>query len=381
MAAITLNGLCKRFDDVDVVHDVNLSIEDGEFIVLVGPSGCGKSTTLRMIAGLEDCSTGEIRFDGEVVNQLSPSQRNVAMVFQSYALYPHMSVARNMAFALEQRKMPRKEIESSVARAARLLNITELLGRKPKALSGGQRQRVAMGRAIVRSPDVFLFDEPLSNLDAALRTQMRLEIKKFHQMLKTTVVYVTHDQVEAMTLADRVVVMNGGRIIQVGAPMDVYDRPLTRFVAGFIGAPRMNFVPVEIVGGGATTDCALAFGDQGRWPVPSAHRARFAPFCGRRVEIGIRPEHIVEGRVEGASVVGFDAVPTVIEPTGADTTVFFSLNGVDVSARCRPDRRIGAGRTLRFSVDFGHIYLIDPETDAVVSSDLEQAADSSDLHK
>src|SRR5690606_37787543 len=224
-------------------------------------SGCGKSTTLRMIVGLEESTAGEIRFDDAAVNHLSPSQRNVAMVFQSYALYPHVTVARNMAFALEQRKVPKDDIERSVAQTARLLNIGELLGRKPKALSGGQRQRVAMGRAIVRSPDVFLFDEPLSNLDAALRTQMRLEIKKLHQLLKTTVVYVTHDQIEAMTLADRVVVMDKGQIVQVGAPMDVYENPRTRFVAGFIGAPRMNFIPA-VVRRGLSGALELDFGEE-----------------------------------------------------------------------------------------------------------------------
>jgi len=369
MARITLDGLCKRFEQTDVVQDLNLGIGDGEFIVLVGPSGCGKSTTLRMIAGLEESTAGEIRFDDALVNPLTPSQRNVAMVFQSYALYPHMTVARNMAFALEQRKVPKAEIERSVSQAARLLNIGELLERKPKALSGGQRQRVAMGRAIVRSPDVFLFDEPLSNLDAALRTQMRLEIKKLHQILKTTVVYVTHDQVEAMTLADRVVVMDNGRIVQVGSPMDIYERPRTRFVAGFIGAPRMNFIPARVEQG-ADGAWELAFGDACRARIPAAHAERFAPFGGKPAEIGIRPEHILEG-AGAPDALSLEVAPTVVEPTGADTMVFFGLGGADVCARCRPDRRIGVGTPMRFSVDFGRIYLIDPETGAVASPDRE----------
>jgi len=376
MARITLDKLCKRFEQTDVVHDLDLSIEDGEFIVLVGPSGCGKSTTLRMIAGLEESTAGEIRFDDVPVNHLSPSQRNVAMVFQSYALYPHMSVARNMAFALEQRKVPKAQIEESVAQAARLLNIVELLDRKPKALSGGQRQRVAMGRAIVRSPDVFLFDEPLSNLDAALRTQMRLEIKKLHQILKTTVVYVTHDQVEAMTLADRVVVMDSGRIVQVGSPMDIYERPLTRFVAGFIGAPRMNFIPAR-VGQGVDGAWELVFGQACRARIPPDQVARFAPFGGRAVEVGIRPEHFLEGQ-GGAHALSLEVAPTVVEPTGADTIVFFDLDGTDVSARCRPDRRIAVGNSMHFAVDFDRIYLIDPETGAVASPDRDTRPTAAD---
>ncbi|MGB6105837.1 MAG: sn-glycerol-3-phosphate ABC transporter ATP-binding protein UgpC [Pusillimonas sp.] len=367
MAKINLRGLCKRFEDADVVHDVNLDIDDGEFIVLVGPSGCGKSTTLRMIAGLEAATSGEVRFDGELVNHLPPSQRNVAMVFQSYALYPHMTVARNMAFALEQRNTPKNDIKTIVERAADMLNIKELLGRKPKALSGGQRQRVAMGRAIVRNPDVFLFDEPLSNLDAALRTQMRLEIKKLHQLLKTTVVYVTHDQIEAMTLADRVVVMDKGQIVQVGAPMDVYERPRTRFVAGFIGAPRMNFVPAA-VRYGTSRSLELDFGEE-RWPIPESQVSRFSNYIDKAVEIGIRPEHVTEGMPPGPDIFTFNVTPTVVEPTGADTLVFFSLNGIDVSVRCRPDRRVKVGRPMDLSLDFKRIYLIDPESGLVAQDD------------
>ena len=242
MAEVALRNVVKRFDNVEVVRNINLDIPDNEFVVLVGPSGCGKSTTLRMIAGLEEITAGDIYIGGEVVNDLPPKDRDIAMVFQNYALYPHMSVFENMSFGLKLRKFPKEEIRKRVDHAARILDITELLDRKPKALSGGQRQRVAMGRAIVRNPKVFLFDEPLSNLDAKLRVQMRTEIKRVHQMVKTTTVYVTHDQVEAMTLADRVVVMNDGLIEQIATPQELYHHPKTLFVAGFIGSPAMNFM-------------------------------------------------------------------------------------------------------------------------------------------
>ncbi len=246
MAEVALRNVVKRFDNVEVVRSISLDIPDNEFVVLVGPSGCGKSTTLRMIAGLEEVTAGDIYIGGEVVNDLPPKDRDIAMVFQNYALYPHMSVFENMSFGLKLRKFPKDEIKKRVDHAARILDITELLDRKPKALSGGQRQRVAMGRAIVRNPKVFLFDEPLSNLDAKLRVQMRTEIKRVHQMVKTTTVYVTHDQVEAMTLADRVVVMNGGVIEQIATPQDLYHHPRTRFVAGFIGSPAMNFLRCRV---------------------------------------------------------------------------------------------------------------------------------------
>src|SRR5262244_3606241 len=251
MAQVTLNKLVKIYDRTEAVRGIDLDIADSEFVVLVGPSGCGKSTTLRMIAGLEEVSGGEILIDGDLVNDLPPKDRDIAMVFQNYALYPHMTVAENMSFGLRLKHFPKAEIKSRVAEAARLLDIADLIDRKPKQLSGGQRQRVAMGRAIVRHPKVFLFDEPLSNLDAKLRVQMRIEIKKVHQKVRTTTVYVTHDQVEAMTLADRVVVMNRGQVEQIGAPQELYHNPATRFVAGFIGSPAMNFMPcrLEDVGG------------------------------------------------------------------------------------------------------------------------------------
>jgi multiple sugar transport system ATP-binding protein len=251
MADVTLRKVIKRYDDVEAVRGIDLDIADHEFVVLVGPSGCGKSTTLRMIAGLEDISGGDIMIGGDVVNDVPPKDRDIAMVFQNYALYPHMTVAENMSFGLRLKRYPKAEIKSRIDEAARMLDIVELVDRKPKQLSGGQRQRVAMGRAIVRNPKVFLFDEPLSNLDAKLRVQMRIEIKKVHQKVRTTTVYVTHDQVEAMTLADRVVVMNHGRIEQIGTPNELYHKPATKFVASFIGSPAMNFIPCrfEDVGG------------------------------------------------------------------------------------------------------------------------------------
>src|SRR6266511_4102953 len=275
MADVTLRKVVKRYDEVEAVRGIDLDIADHEFVVLVGPSGCGKSTTLRMIAGLEDISDGDIMIGGDVVNDVPPKDRDIAMVFQNYALYPHMTVAENMSFGLRLKRYPKAEIKTRIDEAARMLDIVELVDRKPKQLSGGQRQRVAMGRAIVRNPKVFLFDEPLSNLDAKLRVQMRIEIKKVHQKVRTTTVYVTHDQVEAMTLADRVVVMNHGRIEQVGTPNDLYHRPRTRFVAGFIGSPTMNFISCRLQQNGA--GMSLRISDKLSFPVPEGRAARYKP--------------------------------------------------------------------------------------------------------
>ncbi len=289
MAAVVLKDVRKIYNGNTVaVDDFSLRVEDGEFVVLVGPSGCGKSTTLRLIAGLEEVDGGEIHIDGCLTNDLPPKDRNIAMVFQNYALYPHMDAYRNMAFGLKLRKYPREEIDDRVREAADILGIRDLLHRKPKELSGGQRQRVALGRAIVRKPKVFLFDEPLSNLDARLRVQMRTELSKLHARLNATMIYVTHDQVEAMTMGDRLVVMQDGRIQQVGAPVHLYRRPANRFVAGFIGSPAMNFLEGELV-----RDAGLAFrGDGLRLPVPDRHRDSLSGYIGRRVILGIRPEHI-----------------------------------------------------------------------------------------
>ena len=276
MADVTLRKVVKRYDEVEAVRGIDLDIADHEFVVLVGPSGCGKSTTLRMIAGLEDISDGDIMIGGDVVNDVPPKDRDIAMVFQNYALYPHMTVAENMSFGLRLKRYPKAEIKSRIDEAARMLDIVELVDRKPKQLSGGQRQRVAMGRAIVRNPKVFLFDEPLSNLDAKLRVQMRIEIKKVHQKVRTTTVYVTHDQVEAMTLADRVVVMNHGRIEQIGTPNELYHKPATKFVASFIGSPAMNFIPVPA--GGCRRQAARPADRSHRLPAAAGPRR---PLSGR----------------------------------------------------------------------------------------------------
>src|SRR5690242_17994561 len=295
MAQVSLRKVVKRFDDTEAVRGIDLDIADKEFVVLVGPSGCGKTTTLRMIAGLEEISAGEIAVDGEVVNDVPPKDRDMAMVFQNYALYPHMTVYENMSFGLRLKRYPKDEIARRVQEAARILDITELLERKPRQLSGGQRQRVAMGRAIVRNPKVFLFDEPLSNLDAKLRVQMRTEIKRVHQKVRTTTVYVTHDQVEAMTLADRVVVMNRGRIEQIGAPNDLYHAPATRFVAGFIGSPAMNLLPCRLEG--STNALQVRVNAEIAFPVPADRLERYRSHQGaKNLVFGLRPEHLSEAR-------------------------------------------------------------------------------------
>jgi multiple sugar transport system ATP-binding protein len=364
MANVTLSNISRRFGEVHAVDNLSLEVRDGEFVVLVGPSGCGKSTTLRMIAGLENIDGGEIRFGDRVVNDLSPRDRNIAMVFQSYALYPHMSVERNLAFGLEQRRVPRERIAEVVQSTARLLGIEQLLQRKPKQLSGGQRQRVAMGRAIVREPDVFLFDEPLSNLDAALRAHMRTEIKKLHGVLATTTVYVTHDQIEAMTMADRIVVMDAGKIVQIGLPTEIYDRPRTRFVATFIGSPRINLLPARI----AATDAGLTAVLAGniRLAFPARLSGAYAAYRDKSVELGLRPEHIAEGRVSTPDGAALDTTIDVVEPVGPDTMVVFSIGGVDVTARCSPHvpRRVGMPAT--FTVDMGRVHVIDPDTGMIV---------------
>src|SRR5919206_1726192 len=342
MAEVALRQIVKTFDSTPAVRGIDLDIEDKEFIVLVGPSGCGKSTTLRMIAGLEEATAGEIWIGGDLVNDVPPKDRDIAMVFQNYALYPHMTVFDNMAFGLKLRRIPKPEIRERVEDAARILDITDLLERRPKQLSGGQRQRVAMGRAIVRHPKVFLFDEPLSNLDAKLRVAMRTEIKRVHQKVMTTTVYVTHDQVEAMTLADRVVVMNGGRIEQIGAPDELYHNPRTRFVAGFIGSPAMNFVPAKLEANGA--GLSLRISDKLRFPVPENRAARYKNLAGKELVLGLRPEHITEPRGEQRDPNCEFTVPLdVVEPMGMETMLFFTLNGVEVCSRVEPSSAKGPG--------------------------------------
>ncbi len=365
MAEVALRKVVKRYDEVEAVRSIDLDIPNNEFVVLVGPSGCGKSTTLRMIAGLEEISEGEIYIGGEIVNDLPPKDRDIAMVFQNYALYPHMTVFENMSFGLRLRKLPKADIRARVEQAAKILDITDLLDRRPKQLSGGQRQRVAMGRAIVRNPKVFLFDEPLSNLDAKLRVQMRTEIKRVHQKVKTTTVYVTHDQVEAMTLADRVVVMRDGRIDQIGTPQELYHQPRTHFVAGFIGSPAMNFIPCRLEKNGA--GYAVRITESITLPVPSARSARCGPAAGRDLLFGLRPEHITEPRRNGADEVSSFTVPLdVVEPMGMETMVFFTLNGTEVCARVDPAAAKAPGEPMRLSANLDHMHLIDPQTGLVL---------------
>jgi len=366
MAQVSIRKIEKIFDgDGQAVKGIDLEIADHEFVVLVGPSGCGKSTTLRMIAGLEDVSSGEILIGDNVVNDVPPRNRDIAMVFQNYALYPHLSVYENMAFGLKLRKLPREEIKRRVDEAARILDITALLDRKPKALSGGQRQRVAMGRAIVRNPQVFLFDEPLSNLDAKLRVQMRTEIKLVHQKVNTTTVYVTHDQVEAMTLADRVVVMNEGRIEQVGPPQELYHNPRTRFVAGFIGSPAMNFLPCHIVAHGE--GLAARIDDNIVLPIPQARRDRYVEFKDKTMTVGLRPEHLTEMQENPKpGFERFDVRVDVVEPMGMETMVHFAVGRDAMCARVDPNTPARPNETLPLHADMNNMHLIDPDSGRVV---------------
>ena len=349
MAQVTIQNVVKRYGQVQVMHGVDVDVGDGQFVVLVGPSGCGKSTLLRMIAGLEPISGGTISIGGRVVNDVAPKDRDIAMVFQSYALYPHKTVAENMGFALKIKGAPKSEIEQKVRKAASILDLEKYLDRYPKELSGGQRQRVAMGRAIVRDPQVFLFDEPLSNLDAKLRVAMRVEIKELHQRLKTTIVYVTHDQIEAMTMADKIVVMRDGRVEQIGAPLDLYDNPVNTFVAGFIGSPAMNFVHGRIEAG----PNGAVFAADGGVRLPLGER-QVEP--GRTVTYGIRPEHIDIGPG------GVPARVSVLEPTGSETQVFAKVGKDSLDAVVKD--RIGAqpGEEVSFVIDTRRVHLFDRET-------------------
>jgi multiple sugar transport system ATP-binding protein len=365
MAQVALRKIVKMFDKTPAVQGIDLDIADREFIVLVGPSGCGKSTTLRMVAGLEEATSGEIFIGDQLVNDVPPKDRDIAMVFQNYALYPHMTVFENMSFGLRLRKFPKPEIKERVDAAARILDITDLLQRQPKQLSGGQRQRVAMGRAIVRNPKVFLFDEPLSNLDAKLRVQMRTEIKKVHQKVTTTTVYVTHDQVEAMTLADRVVVMNFGRIEQIGTPYEVYHAPTTHFVAGFIGSPAMNFLPCQLVQNGSGLTVRLS--DDLSFPVPADREARYRSYAGRELIFGLRPEDIIESRTDlHPGRVPFQVTLDVVEPMGMETMVYFIVNNIEICGRVNPAAAKNAGETMPLVADLNHMHLIDPKTDLVL---------------
>ncbi len=350
MAEVTIRDLRKAYGATEVIHGVNVDIADGQFVVLVGPSGCGKSTLLRMIAGLEGVSGGQIRIGERVVNNLPPSKRDIAMVFQNYALYPHKTVAANMGFALKMQGMPKAEIDQRVERAAGILGLKPYLSRYPRALSGGQRQRVAMGRAIVRNPQVFLFDEPLSNLDAKLRVQMRTEIRELHQRLATTTVYVTHDQIEAMTMADRIVVMRDGHIAQIGAPLELYDRPANVFVAGFIGSPAMNLIEGEIVEGPNGPEVQAG---EMRLPAPALHG--IAP--GRRIVYGIRPEHL---GIVAAS--GLAATVSVVEPTGSETHLVLRGGGRELTVVSRERLAVRPGETVHLTPDTSMVHLFDADS-------------------
>lgn len=363
MARVTMRGLNKKYDDVHAVIDVNLDIGDQEFVVLVGPSGCGKTTTLRMVAGLESITGGQIAIDGKVVNALPPMDRDIAMVFQNYALYPHMTVYDNMAFGLKMRKLDKAEIAGRVREAADILGIGALLERKPRQLSGGQRQRVALGRAIVRHPQVFLFDEPLSNLDAKLRVQMRVELKKLHERLGTTAIYVTHDQVEAMTLGDRVVVMRDGRIQQVGDPMELYNQPANRFVAGFIGSPAMNFVPVRIA---AENGSLWAESEALRIRLPSGLSQRLEPYSGRQATLGVRPEDLQIADEGDSTDQSFDVAVEVVERLGSEILLDVAAGTTSMVAAVDPTVRTRVHERLRLRVDPGRVHLFDDQTEAAI---------------
>jgi multiple sugar transport system ATP-binding protein len=368
MASLTVRNLSKSYGAVEVLRGIELEAQAGEFVVLVGPSGCGKSTLLAMIAGLETVTSGEIAIGGRVVNNVPPKDRDIAMVFQSYALYPTMTVRQNITFGMESRRVPKDVQDAAVARVAALLKIDQLLHRKPSQLSGGQRQRVAMGRALVRDPLLFLFDEPLSNLDAKLRVEMRTEIKKLYKTLGKTTVYVTHDQVEAMTLASRIAVMHQGRLQQFAEPATVYERPANIFVAGFMGSPSMNFLQAETVGGETGPMVALTNGrDHALLPLPAATADRVGP--GRKVVLGVRPEHLTRhdaGRPARAAFGRIDVPVEVVEPTGAETIVIVRIGEREVVARFEPDSAPLEGETVTLAVDMAKACLFDPETERLI---------------
>lgn len=349
MASVDIINVKKSFGSTPIIHGVTIPIKDGEFVVLVGPSGCGKSTLLRMLAGLENISDGEIKIGDRVVNNVPPKERDIAMVFQNYALYPHMTVADNMAFSMKLRKAPKAEIEERVAKAAGILGLNPLLDRFPRQLSGGQRQRVAMGRAIVRDPQVFLFDEPLSNLDAKLRVAMRTEIKELHQRLKTTTVYVTHDQIEAMTMADKIVVMHDGIVEQIGAPLELYDRPANQFVAGFIGSPSMNFLKGNIKLGEKPTFITTDGSILPLGKAPASHDGAPAVY-------GIRPEHFI------MDANGAEATVVVVEPTGSEIQVAAKLGGQDVIALFRERHNFKPGDKIKMAADPRVTHLFEAST-------------------
>ena len=368
MASISLKNICKKYPNgFEAVKNFNMEIEDKEFIIFVGPSGCGKSTTLRMVAGLEDISSGELLIDGRLVNDVEPKDRDIAMVFQNYALYPHMTVYDNMAFALKLRKTPKEEIDKMVRDAAKILDLEKLLDRKPKALSGGQRQRVAMGRAIVRNPKVFLMDEPLSNLDAKLRVQMRTEISKLHQRLGTTIIYVTHDQTEAMTLGTRIVVMKDGVVQQIDSPQNLYNAPANLFVAGFIGSPQMNFVDAVCQVNGKKVNLKV-----GPYSIALSEQKSKAlidgGYAGKTVVMGIRPEDVYDSDEMLAKYSGsvIEAKINVYELLGAEVYLYFDLEGANMTARVSPTTTARTGDSVKFALDVEKIHVFDKETELTI---------------
>ena len=355
MAVVELRNVSKIYDNkLKVVSDVNLTVNDKEFVVLVGPSGCGKSTTLRMIAGLEEITEGQIFIDGKLINDISPKERDIAMVFQNYALYPHMTVYENMAFGLKLRKFSKEDIKQRVNDAAKILDLEKFLDRKPKALSGGQRQRVAVGRAIVRKPKVFLFDEPLSNLDAKLRVQMRTEISKLHQKLEATMIYVTHDQTEAMTMGDRIVVMKDGLVNQFDTPMNLYNKPINQFVAGFIGSPAMNFMDVNVI-----DDYKLSSKNSELCFSLSAGQINlFKGLSNKEITLGIRPEDIrLEKNIN--NVIEIEALTDVVEPMGNETFIYFEVEKIQFIARVNPSKELKSGEKIKLYIDPTCIYFFD----------------------
>jgi multiple sugar transport system ATP-binding protein len=371
MAKVELKGISKVYDDnVRAVDTVNIVVEDKEFVVFVGPSGCGKSTTLRMVAGLEDISEGELYIDGELMNDVPPKDRNIAMVFQNYALYPHMTVFENMAFGLRIKKVPKDEIDRRVHEAARILDIEKFLDRKPKALSGGQRQRVAVGRAIVRHPKVFLFDEPLSNLDAKLRVQMRAELSDLHLRLDATMIYVTHDQVEAMTMANKIVVLKDGKVQQIGSPLYLYNHPVNKFVAGFIGSPPMNFLTVKVLEEGGSVVL-----DEGSFKIKTApeHAEYIKKYVGKEIFFGIRPEDLIFA--ENSSGENNIAVKiTVVEPLGADIHLWLTTNAQPLVARTEPHRVFKVGEMVNFIPRMEKARYFDKETELSILVELDERA-------